>query len=391
MYYERVLSSAEALYVSRAQQKIAELTVIMAEESSRNDVDDFNAELVTELEYSINALKSTDLAWTDDEIQMVMDYYTLQGELVVFAFRSIVFNPINSVIDGYIWATVPQLREVETNSINYDAYLLSLIQQEIIDRGDGDDFLLNLINNFEGGALTAELTASTTIGGIREGRVFPIGTSLEDIWIALLTQPATITNFTFDSYSETIEVGVNMAITEFTWDVEGTPENLTISDSKGLMVDVPVTGVSHSISLGYDWSVPETLTWTISGDNIDDVTITIERVYGSYYGKEATADDSAVNVTEAKILAGSKHLAVTSTSITKTTDTSAGEQGFIAVPKAQTVTSYTKWTVDNTNFSDILVGEFISPPVDVLVNGVTYEVYRWGYRSPLTKEITLHR
>lgn len=206
-----------------------------------------------------------------------------------------------------------------------------------------------------------------------------------------MSVPAVVKNFTFDVYNEVIEVGVNMLITEFTWDIEGAPTNLTITDSKGLMTNVPVTGTSHSVSLGYNWSVPETLTWTISGDNIDDVVITVDRIYGSYYGKEATADDNEVTVTEAKILAGSKHIAKTDISVTKTADTATTEQAFIAVPKAQTVTSYTKWTVDSTNSSDILVGEFIRPPVDVLVNGVTYQVYKWGYRSPLTKAITLHR
>jgi len=390
MYYNRTLSTEEALFVSRAQQKIAELSAIMAEESSRNDVNAYNAELCVELEYVIGALRSNDLAWTADEIRMVTDYYTLTGNLVVFAFRSVIFNAVNPY-GGEIWATVPQLREVETNSINYDAYLLGLINQEIIDRADYDAYLLSLITVSSGAALTAEIISDVNVGAIRVGDVFPIGTLLEDIWKALLGTPVVVSNFTFNSYTPIIEVGDTLAITQFTWDITGTPINMTISDSEGQLVVVSVSGISHSGVWNYSGVINEDLTWTISADNMDPVTITVLRRYVAYYGKEATATDALVTVTEAKILAGTPSLQETAVEVTISANTSTTEQGFIAVPKAQTVTSYTAWFVNNTNFSDILSGEFISPPVDVLVSGITYEVYRWGYRSPLTGDIKLHR
>jgi len=390
MYYNRTLSTEEALFVSRAQQKIAELSAIMAEESSRNDVNAYNAELCVELEYVIGALRSNDLAWTADEIRMVTDYYTLTGNLVVFAFRSVIFNAVNPYA-GEIWATVPQLREVETNSINYDAYLLGLINQEIIDRADYDAYLLSLITVSSGAALTAEIISDVNVGAIRVGDVFPIGTLLEDIWKALLGTPVVVSNFTFNSYTPIIEVGDTLAITQFTWDITGTPINMTISDSEGQLVAVSVSGISHSGVWNYSGVINEDLTWTISADNMDPVTITVLRRYVAYYGKEATATDALVTVTEAKILAGTPSLQETAVEVTISANTSTTEQGFIAVPKAQTVTSYTAWFVNNTNFSDILSGEFISPPVDVLVSGITYEVYRWGYRSPLTEDIKLHR
>jgi hypothetical protein len=393
MYYDRVLSSEESLYVSRAQQRIAALSFKAAKDSTNNDLDEYNIQLIKELQYSIEVLRSTFLDWTSDDIRMMMDYYTLRGELVEFAFRSIVFNAptISTGCCDETWATVPQLREVETNSQTYDAFLLSLINQEIIDRADYDAYILSLIGISSGGALLTELTADITLGGIIQGTVFPVGTLLETIWNQLLSETASISNFTFDSFTPVIEAGVNLSITEFTWDVQGSPTNLTISDSKGAMVDVAVTGTSHAVSLGYNWSINETLTWTISGDNIEDVTITVERVYPSYYGKEVTATDDLVTVTEAKILAGTKYVIETADNAIITPNTSTTEQAFIAVPKAQTVTSYTKWYVDNTNFSDILVGEFITEPVDVIVSGITYEVYRWGYRSPLSNQITLSR
>jgi hypothetical protein len=391
MYYDRILTTEEALYVSRAQQRIAALAVIMAEEASRNDVNEYNAQLVVELEYSISILRSTDLAWSADDIRMMMDYYTLKGKLVTFPYRSIVFDPVNPIDDSKIWATVPQLREVETNSINYDAYLLSLINQEVIDRTDYDAYLLSLINLSAGGSLTEEVTAVEDIGGIGAGTVFPIGTLLQDIWIQLLSGSAAISNFTFNSYTPVIQVGVNLSITEFTWDFVGTPQNLVLNDSKGVLVDVPVSNGSVAVSLGYDWSVTEDLTWTLSGDNVEDIVIEVKRRYPSYYGKEATADDIVLTITEAKILAGTSYLQETSGSITVLANTATTEQGFIAVAKAQTGTSYTQWFVDNTNFSAIEAGEFIIVPIDVAVGGVTYAVYRWGYRSPLVNNIKLLR
>ena len=394
MYYDRVLSADEALYVSRAQQRIAALSAKMAEEALRNDVDDYDAQLIVELEYSIEVLRSTFLNWSSCDIRMMMDYYTLNGSLVVFGFRSIVFNPTQGVAGccGKVWATVPQLREVENNSIKYDAFLLSLFNQEAIDRADYDAYLLSLIKNADGSVLTTELIADITLGGIKVGTVFPIGTPLEAIWQELLNDTIISTsNFTFNSFTPVIEAGVNLNITEFTWDVVGIPENLKINDSKGLMVDVPVTGTSVSLNNNYDWSIPEVLTWTLSGDNVEDLVITVDRVYPSYFGKEATATDTIVTVNEAKILAGTKILSKTDVSITVSATTANTEQGFITVPKVQTGSSYTKWIVDNTNFSNIEDGEFIITPVDVTVGGVVYQVYRWGYRSPLTNQITLYR
>jgi len=96
-------------------------------------------------------------------------------------------------------------------------------------------------------------------------------------------------------------------------------------------------------------------------------------------------------VTEAKILAGTSLLGDTSSEVTRAVNTTNGEQGFIAVPKIQTAGDYTQWNESGANESTIATGDFIRPPVDVAVNGITYSVYRWGYRSPLVSNLTLHR
>ena len=593
MYYDRVLSSEEALYVSRAQQKIAELAATMAEQYQRNDVDEYLQELATELQYSVEVLKSTGLVWTADEIRMMMDYYSIQGDLVVIPFRSIVFDPSYSdPSGGQIWATVPQLRAVEAASIAYDAYLLSLIQQAIIDSDAGDSNLQTQIDNLNitGGSTTVEIISDISIGGIIVGQVFPIGTNLEDIWIALLSTPASVINFTFDTFVPIVEVGDALVISQFTWGINGIPTDMVINDSDGQLVNQPVSGLSYapaagapeqnlglwsevgdnavwetqevdivandiayptggysgdkfvttsvttinsthtvwqeitkaasaieytvsgyfradevdrimlrilggnfvdgnrggvykgfdltdgsllgigdgdfglfvfvaagSVDMGNGWyrcwvkgisdsgtdisfnfgpyssgegnnvdgfhfrgmqintgdikdytettSVPidtpgvagltynfntqETLTWTISGNNIEDVVIDVTAFYRSYYYKETAASDALVTPTEVKILAGTSKLVDTVDDVTFTADTGNSDQGVIAVPQTQTVTAYTKWFVDTTNFS--FIPDFIVGPVVVVVNGINYDVYQWGYRSPLVQDLKLHR
>ena len=393
MYNDRTLSTAEALFVSRAQQKIAELGVTTARQYERNDVDEFNLQLMRELDYAICTLKSTFLDWTEDQIQTMMDYYTLHGNLVPFAFRSIIFRPLCTLAGQGNWATVEQLNNVEYTLNQYDQYLLTLINQLDIDYQAGDTILQLQIDNLTAGnnTLVADLTADISIGGIIEGTVFPAGTAFEDIWIALLSAPAVVTDFTFDSYTEVIETGVNLTISQFTWTAQGTPQNLVLNDSKGLLTDVPVAGGVHNVSLGYNWSVNEDLTWTLSADNMEDVTITVKRRYPTYTGSEATATDALPTITEAKVLAGTKSLQETVTEANVAVAVPVGSQGFIAVAKTQTGGDYTKWFVDNTNFSTIVAGEFIRPPFDLAVNGVTDSVYQWGYRSPLTATLKLHR
>jgi hypothetical protein len=335
----------------------------------------------------------------------MMDYYTLQGNLVTFSFRAIVFNPLCALIGVGNWATVPQLNLVEYNLQQYDAYLLQLINQLDIDYQAGDTNLQQQINNINAGAgtLVAELISDITIGGIREGDVFPIGTSLEDIWIQLLGGPVNVVAFRLGLFDtgETVVVkmGEDLVVPEFNWVNNGAlPLNFKINDSDGQITDEPLLSNSNVYSpiTPYTYNrvtLAGYVQWTLSADNMDDVTHLARWVFPTYIGKEATADDTPVTMTEAKVLAGTETLVSVvdqsdPTILTVSVDVAAGEQGFIAVHKGQ-MPDYTSWFIDNTNFSNIEVGEFILPPVEVTVNGEIYEIYRWGYRSPYTGDITL--
>jgi hypothetical protein len=396
MYYDRVLTDTEALYVDRAKQKIAELTFDLTEEYSRNDVDDYKPQLALELQYSIEVLQSTTLDWTEDEIQEMMDYYTIQGKLVTFGFVGLIYNPVGGggTPGNNVYATVPQLNAVEQASIDRDAALQAAIDAEIVARIAGDAALQAQIDLFGvGGALTIEITSQVYLGAIYVGQVFPVGTKMEDIWVLALSLEAEVKNLTFDSFATPKSLNASLVITQFTWDVVGTPANMKLSDSEGVIVNQAVTGNSYTPSgtAIYNPASSGPVTWTITGDNIEPIIVTVNFWYESSYGKVATADDNPITVTEAMILGGALTLADTTIESISAVNTSAGEQGWIAVPKTQTAGDYTRWKEYGANQSDIAVGDFIRPPVDVIASGITYSVYRWGYRSPLISNLTLFK
>lgn len=397
LYYARILETHETLFVSRAQQRIAVLGQELAAEFARNDVTNYKAELIVELEYAINVLYSTDLVWTEDEIQMMIDYYTQVGELTAFGYRAMVFAPTPIAISCDC-DTILTLIDNLSNTVdaNYD-YLLNLILQVEIDYKAADVDIYAYIDNLTlGGTATwsANHTAEIDVGGVRVGDQYLEDDPLEEALKELTTQPPVVENFTFDSWVDLVEIGDVLVVTSFSWNVLGTPANLKISDDAGVLTDQPVSGTSYvpGAPLNYPFATGKTITWTITGDRMDPVTIQVTSVYRSYFDKETTANDDPVTITEAKILAAPvNNLQRTSVSVSMAVSTTNTEQGFIAVAKTQSQPDYDKWRVNDNNNSDIVTGEFIRVPVDVLVSGVTYSVYRWGYRSPLIDTLKLER
>jgi len=397
MYYDRTLETHEALFVSRSRQRITVLGAELADEFQRNDVTNYKAELIVELEYAIKALMSTDLTWTADEIQLVIDYYTKVAELTAFGYREMIFNPtpIEVACDCDTMLTLINDIDIKVDA-NY-SYLLSLITQIDIDYKAADTAIYDYINSLTlgGDAIwDKDQTAELDVGGVVEGDEYLTGSPLQKTLEDLLTLPPAIENFTFDSWVDLVEIGDTLVVTSFSWDVIGTPANLKISDDAGILTDQAVSGTSYTpgAPLNYPFATGKTITWTIEGDRMDPVTISVTSVYKSYFDKEVTADDAAVTITEAKILAASvANLQRTSVSVIMAVSTSNTEQGFIAVAKTQSQPDYSHWRVNDNNNSTIETGEFIRPPVDVTVSGVVYRVYRWGYRSPLVDTLTLQR
>jgi hypothetical protein len=397
LYYNRTLETHEALFVSRCQQRIAVLGAELADEFTRNDVTNYKAELIVELEYAIKVLYSTDLVWTADEIQMMIDYYTVYAELTAFGFRAMVFNPTPLAVSCDCDTILTLITNLSNKvDANYD-YLLNLILTIDTNWQEGDQAIYDYINNLTlgGDAIwSADATAEINVGGVRVADFYALGSPLEQTIRDLITEPPSIVDFTFDTWIDLVEIGDTLVVSQFTWTPSGSPQNIKISDDAGVLTDQAVTGVSYTpgAPLNYPFATGKTITWTIEADRMDPVTISVTSVYRTYFDKETTADDSAVTITEAKILAAAtSNLQRTDVSASIAVATSNVEQGFIAVAKTQSQPDYLFWRVNDNNNSDIVVGEFIRPPVDIVVSGVTYSVYRWGYRSPLTDTLTLQR
>lgn len=398
MYYARTLADHEALFVSRAKQRIIVLGSELSDEFDRNDVTNYKAELIVELQYAINALRSTDLTWDADQIQMTIDYYTQVGNLTAFGFREITFNPteIAQVCDCDLILSLINNLTVKVDD-NYD-YLYNLILQTNIDFKAADVEIYNYINSLTLGGGSAvwssDHTAELDLGGVKVGDKYLKDDSLEDALRELTTKIPEVVNFTFDTFTDVVEVGSNLVVTGFTWGVVGVPVGMKITDSEGLLINQAVSGTAFSPAtpITYSFATPKTITWTISGDRMKDVVIDVTSLFRSYFNKETTVDDAAITVTEAKILASPiSSLQDTSKEVVLPITTSNVEQGFIAVAKTQSAPDYSKWFVNDNNNSSISSGEFITSPIDVTVNGIVYSVYRWGYRTPLTDNLKLTR
>ena len=395
MYYNRVLYPTEELYVSRAQQKVAQLTAELAEEYSRNDVDEYKAQLVVELNYSIEVLMFTNLAWTSDDIGIMIDYYTVLACLTSFGKVDFDFVTIKKSCcsSNIVYATRDDLLRVEQESKDRDTIISDGLAQEILDRIQGDQDLHIRIDAISaGGSTTVEITSQVNLGSIYIGEVFPIGTPLQDIIIRSLEEPQ-VSNLSFDSFVEVLEASGILDIAQFTWDLAGTePIDMKLSDSRGVMVNVPVSGSSYTpnVPVSYDLSVHGKITWTLSADNMEDITVEVGVWYPTYIGyMYAPGTDAPIPVTPAMALAGTKSVVDTAKAFTFKPVTGALDQAFITVHATQSIKPYEYWEVSGANQSKIGSEDFIIQSPNIYINGEEYNVFQWGYRSPISDTLTL--
>jgi len=395
MYYEGTLSTVEALFVSRAQQKIAELGASLSEQASRGDVDQEDYQISVELQYAIQGLQSTVSPWTEEERLLVVDFYTLRARLTVYAYRELSFLPTYVGGSEGDWATRGELAIVDNAAITRDQQQdvanqdeRDRIEEESIAR---DEALADLI---ERAAVENEIVSAEQHGGVNEGETFVVGTPLEIIIDKILSGTPTVSNFTFDEHVDYVVVGDSVSITRFSWDHTGDPQGLLLFDSEGIMGNVTPVDIGEYIPpapIVYTLNTFKTITWTLAGNNIDSATKEIKGLYNSYYGKKAQGDDTPIVVTESDVLAGTSQLTETDVSVTFTADTTNGELGWIAVPTTQSGSDYLKWGTDTSNTDWISSISFIEKQGTITVNGVTYTIYRWRYRSPLNRDIQLSK
>lgn len=405
MYTGRTLTQAESDYVSKAQQRIAQLGGSLAEEIERNDATYEDSQVSVELQYSIDVILYPALDWTAEEIQIMMDFYTLRADLYEFSVCSINRQNI-PVFPGSACVTYEMLNTAIENltviMLAADAVLDARIDQVEQDSIDRDDALQAQIGSGDA-VLQAEIVSAQDVGGISVGDVFVIGTPLEDIWNALLIATPGVSNLSHDNYANPIDANNDLTINFFTWNSIASPQNLLLSDNVGTLTNVPVSGTQYTppSPLVYSFTPYQTITWTLTGDDITPITMNVSAMYWSYAGIIQAPTDSAIRLildtdlasAEAEDANTYKQLAFTQDNVEFTLGTGNDWWGWIAVPKVQSGSAYTEWFVDTINSNFIGVNEFITPPQspDVTFNGIVYSIYRYGYRSPLYEPLKLHR
>ena len=238
---------------------------------------------------------------------------------------------------------------------------------------------LALIGNASSGALTSTLTANTSIpnAGIEEGDSFPVGTSFEEMWNALLVK-TTISNLRYAANDTTgfIKVGEDLDITRFSWDVVGTPENLYLEDSDGQYSEA-VTGNQVGMTETYTYASYKELVWTLTSSNTPSITVTNYWVEPSYYNRSST--DTLPTASE--ILAGVEVLSLTEDGITVPINTVIAEYGWIAVENTQAAGIYSRWWITEFNTAEIKANSFIRYEGNVNVSGKIFNVYMYNYPS----------
>jgi len=392
MYETRLLTTEQQLYVDKCQEKIAELGAELANEAEINDVSYEKHQMARELQYSIETLKSSFITSQDeDDIERMISYYTIVAELWEFSGRTGQWAPPPS-LPGSGYVSQSQFNDYVDSSSAEDLAIRDDLSQEQTAREDGDADLQAQIDILADGAASATtdvIVAGMSVGGIPIGTVYPVGTTFQSIFEELLGVVDKITNFTFSSYGSLKEVGSTVTPSQFTWVNVGFPENLVITDNQGN--SVAVSDSPQTVGWSYSPASPTTISWTINGDNVSPVTKQTKFVYPTYHGVMSATDNTPIDVTTSMFAGASKTVQDSASgSVTCSFSVSATQQGWIAVPKVQTNGNFTKWLVNADNAGFIGTG-FIIGPVDLNYDGVVYQVYQWGYRSPLTNSLRLYR
>lgn len=181
-------------------------------------------------------------------------------------------------------------------------------------------------------------------------------------------------------------VGTSFNPSTITWNETGSPLGLLLNDSDGQLNDQSVSGGTYSGSETYSKSDTGDVTWTLSGDNVDDISTTVYWVWLSYWGVNETGDVP----TEGEILAGAPMKQRTNTDVDANIVTTASQFGWVAVESAQSQTFQT-WIVDNSavNRGPIGSGNFIEPRGQVTVAGRPYDIYMFDQAKPFDNQLTL--
>lgn len=234
--------------------------------------------------------------------------------------------------------------------------------------------------------LKEDLTSDFNIGGIEKGDLFPAGTPLEDLWIALLTTLA-ISGLTFSGWKSVVEVGTTVIPNKFTWEESGDVGTVTLSDSDGLS-QVATIPEEVDVLWTYTLQTAGSINWSLIATNINyGLSLVTNWIYASYYGTSrylpigSPPPDINPN-TDGKLVE------IVTESITVDLTTTNLDYGWIAVPATNPI--YTKWKITDLNAEDISDDGFIRYDGITQVNGIDYHLYTYNYPSEQLEPITLY-
>jgi hypothetical protein len=202
-------------------------------------------------------------------------------------------------------------------------------------------------------------------------------------YLSSLLNPPAVSGLTYGGHSQYIEVYTELKNLIFQWNESNGPENLILSDSKGIMGDVPVSDERYTGDDTYYSSQTTTVTWNLDGDGGVHSAVSTSWVYASYWG--INLDGHIPN--EDEILAGSKVITDTHGQFSVSPGNTMTEYVWFAVPVQA---NYTQWYISEDNKGAIGPGEFIDRySSDIVVGPTQYERYITQYPSEIVGTIKL--
>lgn len=195
-----------------------------------------------------------------------------------------------------------------------------------------------------------------------------------------------VSGLSLSNSSSISEVGTSFNPSPITWVETGYPLGLELADTDGELVGQSVSGGSYSGSETYSHVDTTTVTWTLSGSNVDSITAVRYWVHSSYWG----VNTSGSLPTEGQILEGTKLVVRTNAEINADIVTESNQFGWVAVHKAQSQ-AYTTWIVDGSALDTgaIGTGNFIELKGEVSVGGFLYRVYMFDQAKTFDNQLTL--
>jgi len=196
--------------------------------------------------------------------------------------------------------------------------------------------------------------------------------------------PPSVGGLTFIGRSTYVRVESVLEDLNFRWDEFNNPAGLILSDSLGIMGDVPVSGGVYNGDDKYQFFTSQYITWNLVGDDGVNSSTNTRWVYPSYFGVNTTGimPERPIIDDEPEILT------YTASEFAVTPNNASNEYVWFAVPVTDG-SVYTKWYISQDNNGLIGDDQFISRGDNVDMNNTTYERYITNYPSDIVGEIKL--